>query len=329
MATGIIGPVRLEQSARRVVEPTAPFHFDGTVFNPSHFPTGDQRWEPGRYWQTMRLGGEVYGVRLADKGTVERPAVEVTVFSEGALSAGVVESMLEELAWRFDLRSVAVPAFVERFSGDRLIGEAVRRRPGLRPKSAYALYEFLVITVVLQNTVVRRSVAMLRALFERFGRRVEFDGQSLWSFWPAEVVAAADEQELRALKLGYRAKTLKRQAEQVVRGEIDEGALRGEPDAGAIVRALDDVYGVGPQSAAYLVGEHFHRYERLDHVPPWEATIYRRLLDMPEATAEEIGELLRERYAPYPHLAAYCLWVDLFWRHREEPVEWLAGLIRL
>lgn len=33
---------------------TAPFHFDGTVFNPSHSPARTSDWEPGRRWQTLR-----------------------------------------------------------------------------------------------------------------------------------------------------------------------------------------------------------------------------------------------------------------------------------
>ena len=291
----MVEPVRLARSARSTITPTAPFHFDGTVFNPSHFPSADQHWEPDRYWQTLRLGGRHYGVRLANAGTVERPSIEVTVYSEATVSRAALGAIVDELVWRFDLLSTAVPAFVERFASDSLIGAAVRRRPGIRPKSAYSLYEYLVITVVLQNTVVRRSVAMLRMLFERYGRLMEFDGQALWSFWSPEELAAASEDELRALKLGYRAKTLQRQAEQVVAGAVDEAALRHEPDAAAIVEALDALYGVGPQSATYLLGEHFHRYDRLDHVPPWEAKIFRRLLGMPDATPEEIRDLLCER----------------------------------
>jgi hypothetical protein len=53
----------------------------------------------------------------------------------------------------------------------------------MRASSGVSLYEFLVITVMLQNTVVRRSVSMLQALFERYGTRVTFGGRTLWAFW--------------------------------------------------------------------------------------------------------------------------------------------------
>jgi 3-methyladenine DNA glycosylase/8-oxoguanine DNA glycosylase len=324
-----VEPAQLAHSVRRSITPTAPFHFDGTVCNPSHFPTANQRWEPHRFWQTLRWGEQTYGVRLVDTGTVERPSVEATVLAQAIPSPETVDSIVGELAWRFDLGSAAVPAFVAQFASDPLVGPAIRRRPGLRPASAYALYEYLVVTVVLQNTVVRRSAAMLQALFEAHGQLVAFDGQTLWSFWPPAAVAAAGETALRALKLGYRAKTLKRQAQQFVSGAVDEQALRQEPDAGVLVARLGAIYGVGPQSAAYLLGECFHRYDRYDYVPPWEAKVFGRLLGRPRATPDDIRDFLRERYRSAPPLAAHYLWTDLFWRYRTEPVPWLAELIRL
>ena len=154
-----------------------------------------------------------------------------------------------ELRWRFDLDSTGVPEFVRRFKKDKYLASIIRKRPGMRPKSTYSLYEYLVITVLLQNTVVRRSVSMLQALFERYGRLVRFDGKALWEFWAPEQVHHAREEQLRALKLGYRAKTLKRQAEQFVHHEIDELALRNNRDMTVLAAALDRIYGVGPQSA--------------------------------------------------------------------------------
>jgi len=311
--------------------PQPPFHFDGTVFNPSHFPSRDHHWEPGRYWQTLRWKGKTYGLRLRDLGSVDKPEVELTIFAEGepSESENAIQEIAREVRWRFDLDSEGVPEFVRRFRQDEHLGPAIRRRPGMRPKSGYSLYEFLVITVMLQNTVVRRSVAMLQALFERFGQLVSFDGQELWAFWEPEDIHRASEEELRALKLGYRAKTLKRQAEQFVRGEIKESELRKIRDKGALVRSLDRIYGVGPQSACYMLFEHFHFYDALEYIPPWEGKIAGRILFGREVPAQQIQEFLTERYGEFRGLAFYYLLTDLFWRHREEPIPWLAELIRL
>jgi 3-methyladenine DNA glycosylase/8-oxoguanine DNA glycosylase len=89
-----------------------------------------------------------------------------------------------------------------------------------------SLYEYLAISIALQNATVRRSVQMLRALFERYGTLLRFDGRELFGFWEAATIAGTTEQELRALKVGHRAQSLLRVSEAVARGELDEGALR-------------------------------------------------------------------------------------------------------
>lgn len=50
--------IEAKQTAVLMLQPTAPFHFDGTVHKPSHFPTADVHHEPGIYWQTRPLLGE-------------------------------------------------------------------------------------------------------------------------------------------------------------------------------------------------------------------------------------------------------------------------------
>jgi DNA-3-methyladenine glycosylase II len=319
----------LDEIATIRLLPRPPFHFDGTVFNPGHFPSRDYRWELGYYWQTLRWKGKTYGIRLRDLGSIEQPKVELTIFAEEKPSEPTIKEIAQEVRWRFDMDSVGVPEFVYRFRQDEYLGPAIRRRPGMRPKSGCSLYEYLVVTVMLQNTVVRRSVAMLQALFERFGRLVSFDGQRLWAFWDPRSVHQALEEELRALKLGYPARILKRQAEQFVRGEVDELELRKIQDKGALVKMLDGIYGVGTQSACYMLFEHFHFYDAPEFIPPWEGKIVGWILFGHEVPSEQIRGFLAERYGEFRQLAFYYLLTDLFWQHREEPIPWLVGLIRL
>jgi 3-methyladenine DNA glycosylase/8-oxoguanine DNA glycosylase len=241
----------------------------------------------------------------------------------------VIREILEEIWWRFDLGSTGVPRFVKRFQSDRIVGPAIRRHPGMRLKSGSSLYEYLVITVMLQNTVVRRSVSMLQALFEHYGKEVSFDQKRLWTFWDPERMHKASEDQLRSLKVGYRAKTLKRQAEQFLAGDVDEIELRSVTDKTVLAESLDEIYGVGPQSAWYMASEFFHFYDALDYVSPWEAKIVGRILFGNNVGATRVQELLTQRYKEYRLLAFAYLLIDLFWQHRETPIPWLARLVRL
>ena len=309
--------------------PTSPFDFDGTVFRPDHFPSQDLYWKPGRFWQTMRWRREDYGVHLENKGTSRKPRIKATIFARKKTPQFTLNEILDEVRWRFDLDSTGIPRFVKRFSTDKHLGPAIRRHLGMRLKSGSSLYEYLVITVMLQNTVVRRSVTMLQALFGKYGKKLLFDGKSLWAFWDPESIHDTSEAQLRSLKLGYRAKTLKRQAEQFVRGEIDDKELRRFSDSRVLAERLDEIYGVGSQSAWYMASELFHFYDALDYVSAWEGKIVGRILFGRNVPVWRVQEFLSKRYGEFRLLAFSYLFIDLFWQHREIPVKWLSPLIRL
>lgn len=305
--------------------PAAPYRFDANLHKPSHFPSSDNAWEPGTSWITMRWRGRRLGLRLQDRGTVDEPRVRLAVYAASELPPAFRTSLLDEVAWRFNI-SQDLSEFNATFAEDEFLGPAIARRRGMKPVAANSLYETLMIYVVLQNTVIRRSIAMLEALFDRFGRDVRFDGRTFSTFWTPEEMEASEE-ELRGLKLGYRARTIARLT-AAFRGGIDEVALRSQTRA-AQERVLSALYGVGPASLSYLLFEDFYHLDGLRIVPPWERKIMSRLLFgrrlVPEA---RILRFFRTRYPGYDKLAFDYLWEDLFWRHEREPIDWLAAEIR-
>ena len=211
-----------------VLRPTAPFDFDATVHKPGHFPTTDVIWEPGWLWQSMLWLGERLGLRLENAGSVDDPAVLLRLYAPRPLPRGFAEGVEREVAFRFNL-ALDLQDFYHVAGADPQLGPVLSRRGGLRPINGGSLYEYLIIAIVLQNATVRRSVSMMQALFERYGSRVRFDGKELSCYWQPTVVALAPEEELRALKVGYRAKSLIRVSERFASGQIDEMALRSAP----------------------------------------------------------------------------------------------------
>ena len=319
-------PLSLARVASFELAPRPPYAFDANVHKPSHFPSSDNAWEPGTAWITMRAQGRRLGLRLRDRGTVDAPRVQLSIYATSALPPAFTPTLLAEVAWRFNFDQDLAP-FTAAFAEDAFLGPVIARRRGMKPVAANSLYETLMVYVVLQNTVIRRSIAMLEALFDRFGRDVRFDGRTFSTFWtPAEMDAS--EEELRRLKLGYRARTIARLTAAFRGRSIDETALRVRPRAEQ-ERALSALYGVGPASLSYLLFEAFYRLDGLRVVPPWERKIMSRLLFgrrlVPEA---RILRFFHTRYPGYDKLAFDYLWEDLFWRHEREPIDWLAAEIR-
>jgi 3-methyladenine DNA glycosylase/8-oxoguanine DNA glycosylase len=274
----------------------------------------------------MHFRNRLLGLRLDDAGSV----VRARVWSDKPLSAALEQALADELAWRANLR-LDLTDFERRAARDAELAPMVRRWRGLRPMHMGSLYDYLVIAIVLQNATVRRSVQMLDALFERYGSTLRFDGRDLFAFWEPATLAGASEEELRALKVGYRARSLLRVSEAVAEGEVDEAALR-VASVQEQRTALLSLYGVGPASVVYILVDVFHAFDELSHISPWEQRIYSRLLfDTSIAEPVPVPVLLERiaRWSPWRALALHYLWEDLFWRHRAEPIDWLTPLIRL
>jgi 3-methyladenine DNA glycosylase/8-oxoguanine DNA glycosylase len=317
---------------QQVVElrPVAPFHFDASMHKPDHFPSADNCWRPGVRWQTMRWQGVPLGLRFEDRGTVDDPLAALSVWSERALAPSFLESLVDEIVYRYNL-DLDLSAFYARFADDPALGPAIAKWRGMRPLSPGSLYEYLIVAIVLQNAVIRRSIHMMQALFEAYGTLLAYDGQELYCFWTPAALDGVSEEELRRLKVGYRARSIHRVTDAFLRGEIDEVALR---DASPQERrkTLLGLYGIGPASVWYVLFDVYHQWDELNHISPWEQKIYSRLFfdRDPEdpVPVDVLLQALEERFGEWKMLAVHYLWEDLFWKRVHEPVPWLEELIR-
>jgi len=321
--------LKAKQSVELV--PTAPFNFDATLHKPDHFPAADTRWEPGTRWQTMLWQGKPLGLKFENLGTVARPRIALSIWSARRLGPDFVSQLTDEIIHRYNLQ-LDLTEFYRRFKSHPTLGPVLRRWRGMRPLNYSSLYEYLIIAIVLQNATVRRSVSMMQALLENYGTPLAYDGQKLYCFWEPETVDAVTEQELRALKVGYRAKSIKRVTAAFVGKEIDEFELRTRSREEQR-QALLGLYGIGPASVGYILSDVFHHMNELEYISPWEQKIYSKLFfDADPGTPVPVEQLLAyfdEQFGEYRMLAVHYFWEDLFWKRKNQHVEWLEKLIRL
>ena len=324
-------PLLLE--AKRTIEllPQAPFNFDATMHKPDHFPSADNDWEPGIRWQTMLWQNVPLGLKLENQGTVDRPRISLSIWSRDELGQDFLNGLTAEISYRCNLQ-LDLTEFNRRFGDDPQLGPVIDQWRGMRPASYSSLYEYLIIAIVLQNATVRRSVNMMRALLENYGTLLFYDGRELYCSCEPEVVDRATEQELRQLKVGYRAKSIKRVTEAFVSKQLDEFELRNKSREEQR-EALLGLYGIGPASVGYILGDVFHHPDELNHISPWEQKIYSKLFfdaepDEP-VPVDRLMDLFNQRFGGYRMLAVHYFWEDLFWKRKHEEIEWLEKLIRL
>ena len=188
------------------------------------------------------------------------------------------------------------------------------------------LYDYLMIAILLQNCTVKRTAQMTKTMLEKYGAPLEFDRHRLYCFWSPTRLLRVPEQELRDLKVGYRAKTFLRVSQDFVDGKISEIEMR-KLDNAALRKALLSIYGVGPASLDYLMRDVFHRRDALNTVPPWEAKIYSRILGINNVDSVRILDLIKRCYDSWRAVAVHYLYMDLCWRHKAKRIDWLEKLL--
>ena len=118
-------------------------------------------------------------------------------------------------------------------------------------------WEAICSFIISQNNNIPRIKGLISALSARAGERI---GEGVYAFPTAEAVAALGVDELRALKVGFRAPYIMDAAEKVARGELDFATISALNTAEA-EKALCAVKGIGPKVAdcALLFG--FSKYD--------------------------------------------------------------------
>ena len=136
-------------------------------------------------------------------------------------------------------------------------------------------------------------------LRERFGRRVVWNDVPLYTYPAPERLAALSESELRACRLGFRAKNLLGAAKMVASGEMDLMRVAALPDAEALVE-LCRLPGVGPKVAncALLFG--FER-PRAFPIDVWIERVLRRIYFQRKrkVTARRLREFSASYFGPF------------------------------
>jgi N-glycosylase/DNA lyase len=185
----------------------------------------------------------------------------------------------------------------------------------MRECSLNSIYELLVISLVLQNTNVKRTRTMLRNLLEKYGTKVVFDGKELFAFFKPEIIARTREKELWNCKLGYRAPYIKSISRSFANKEIDEFELRKMKKDDA-KKKLMELKGIGPYSADIILAEAL-RHHNILVLDIWSQKIFSKVLFGDEKhSKEQILKKAEKLWNGWKGLAGRYIMEDLFWREK-------------
>jgi N-glycosylase/DNA lyase len=169
------------------------------------------RWEKrGEWWFGIVSGA---GFKVRQEGDVLR-------CSSGS---DLLDNMFVTNYFRLDEDLDHVLASV---SQDEVITKAVEKFYGLRLVRQEP-WECLASFVLATNANIPRIKKMVSAVCSKYGKPLEFEGETYYAFPNPEILSKASVSDLRALGLGYRAPFLRHVAKSVAEGKVDFSRIRG------------------------------------------------------------------------------------------------------
>jgi len=239
-----------------------PFDFYSTVESEievrrmEDYPPLVDQYDGEAYWTTMILPGEeIVGLRFEPnpriRGDLEQ-GLHVKLYSDrdiGKNDLDLVRATVNR-CWGLD---EDMEGFYRIAGHPPTIGRVVQRHRGMRPLSSFEPFRTVCITILLQNTTMARTNAMISSLVMHYGYSVSFDGVSL-RHWPSpERLAKVRPDEFRSeCRLGFRAERLSSTSQVITAGRPDLSQLSEIPTEEA-KELLMELKGIGEYSAEMIL----------------------------------------------------------------------------
>jgi DNA-3-methyladenine glycosylase II len=217
------------------LEAVPPYNFDLTVHKPAGWwwSTPTEVYGEHTLWTATRFRGRLIGLKLESTGTLMKPKVRCSIFSEKAAD-GLEKREIARMLRRALRMDEDIAEFYELAKKDEILRDVIQDLCGMHTPAWPELFPALILAVTLQMAPMKRSNKMMDLLIDQFGEDACFDGKKV-RYWPSPEkisASAADDLKTKA-KLGYRAQSL---------FSIASTLKTGFP-------TMDELYGMIPEEA--------------------------------------------------------------------------------
>lgn len=163
--------------------PAAPFDFEQTLDFLGGFGamTGEQTLAPRSLSKTLALNGEAIVFQLVSRGTVDKPALDYTLYSANKLNAETEATALERIRFFVSLDEDLRP-FYALGNKDAKFAPVIQRLYGLHQVKFLTPFENAAWAVLTQRTPMRVAHTVKLALVEKYGARLTVNGTDYVAF---------------------------------------------------------------------------------------------------------------------------------------------------
>ncbi len=279
-----------------------PLHLEATVRVLQRRPANPvEVWAQGRYLRMFATADGHVLTAVQNRGSIDAPDVRCTVLA-GAPSTATRRALAQRLRATLGLDIDAVPLqrAAERVPSLRPTALALR---GMRPPRFPELFDAFVNVIPFQQLSLDAGAAIVGRLVQRFGERMQHADRSFAIYPSAGVIADARVAGLIACGLSRsKAEALRHVARAVSNGDVTEDAI-ARLDTGDALKALTELPGIGPWSAAVLL---LRGFGRLEVFPPGDSGALRGLTALLKLRSPASLERVVERFGAYRGYLYFC-----------------------
>lgn len=284
-----------------------PFSFD---LSAQIFRNGDpeiRHFENNRFWQVIRIGDKLALASLESADNVEKPRLEVELRSTRELTEEDKEAAAETITRIFNL-DFDLSEFYNEIRKDETMSALARRLCGLRSPTTQFAFEALVDSIVEQQISLKVANVFERRIVKKWGDALTLDEETYYAYPTPQSLAAATQQELRAVGLSERkAEYVRNAASLIAQGKLDLEALKCREKASEIIEELDKIKGIGVWTAELTM---IRGMQRLEALPADDLGLRRTISHFyccgKQITSAEARKIA-ENWGKWKGLAAYYL----------------------
>jgi 3-methyladenine DNA glycosylase/8-oxoguanine DNA glycosylase len=288
----------LELRKELVLTPVQSFNFRYSLWKPSHFYTGLEMHTLTHSYRTFRLDVNTYTVIEAYKNNNK---INIKIYANKDLYPNETEEIYKRVAYSYGIfEEYNLPK--KYFDRNDYMKKVIKVFYGTRISCPESLFEISVISLLLQNTTILRTVQMFKNLIEQYGKVVKFNDIVLFSFFTPENLSDVEESILKATcRLGYRTKYIINYANFFVCNK-NRDLLR--LDKQNLLEKLQTIKGVGPYTSN-VIASHALRDTRAIPLDSWNRGILsNRIYNRNVIDKEDLQKMLHDDFGDYAGLVA-------------------------
>lgn len=236
----------------------------------------------------------------------------ISVLNEVVLKEEQTDKLLAYVTDFFDLTRDLAP-FYQLAKDDPILKEVEQPFYGLRLMGVPDFFEAISWGILGQQITLGFAYTLKRRLVERFGEKLVYQGQDYWSFPTAEIIAAADVDDLLALKLSRRkCEYLQEVARLILNGQISKEFYLELADANAVEKSLTSIRGIGPWTANYVMMRCFRLGDAFPMADVGLLNALKVVLELSEKPQQSSLLPLKERWGQWCGYSTFYLWRLLY-----------------